>query len=98
MASLQDSNLVPARRKFIADTRAAVFKFLSKHGFSYTPSVSNHFLVEVKQPGENVAAAMRKEKIYIGRTWPSWPTHVRVSIGTPAEMEKFQAAFLKVMA
>jgi histidinol-phosphate aminotransferase len=98
MASLQDSNLVPTRRKIIADTRAQVFKFLDKHGFSYTPSVSNHFLVEVKQPGERVAAAMRKEKIFIGRTWPSWPTHVRVSIGTPEEMEKFQAAFLKVMA
>jgi len=41
---------------------------------------------------------MRKEDNFIGRTWPSWPTYVRVSIGTPQEMEKFQAAFLKVMA
>jgi histidinol-phosphate aminotransferase len=98
IASLQVSDLVPTRRKIIADTRAQVFKFLGKHNFAYTPSVSNHFLVEVKQPGERVAAAMRKEKIFIGRTWPSWPTHVRISVGTPEEMEKFQAAFLKVMA
>ncbi|HEV3146935.1 MAG TPA: aminotransferase class I/II-fold pyridoxal phosphate-dependent enzyme, partial [Gemmataceae bacterium] len=98
MASLQVSDLVPTRRKIIADTRAQVFKFLDQHGFSYTPSVSNHFLVEVKQPGERVATAMRKEKIFIGRTWPSWPTHVRISVGTPEEMEKFQSAFLKVMA
>jgi histidinol-phosphate aminotransferase len=98
IASLQQSDLVPTRRKIVADTRAQVFKFLDQHGFSYTPSVSNHFLVEVKQPGERVAAAMRKEKIFIGRTWPSWPTHVRISIGTPTEMEKFQSAFLKVMA
>jgi histidinol-phosphate/aromatic aminotransferase/cobyric acid decarboxylase-like protein len=41
---------------------------------------------------------MRKEKIYIGRVWPSWPTHVRVTIGTQEEMDKFKAAFLKVMA
>ncbi|HXY37481.1 MAG TPA: pyridoxal phosphate-dependent aminotransferase [Planctomycetaceae bacterium] len=98
IASLQQSDLVPSRRKIVADTRAQVFRFLDKHGFSYTPSVSNHFLVEVKQPGERVAAAMRKEKIFIGRTWPSWPTHVRISVGTPEEMEKFQSAFLKVMA
>jgi histidinol-phosphate aminotransferase len=98
MASLQVSDLVPTRRRIIADTRAQVFKFLDKHGFSYTPSVSNHFLVEVKQPGDRVATAMRKEKIFIGRTWPSWPTHVRISVGTPEEMEKFQSAFLKVMA
>jgi histidinol-phosphate aminotransferase len=98
MASLQDSNLIPTRRKIIADTRAQTFKFLDKHNFSYVPSVSNKFMVDVKQPGERVAAAMRKEKIFVGRTWPSWPTYVRVSIGTPEEMEKFQAAFLKVMS
>jgi histidinol-phosphate aminotransferase len=97
MASLQQPELVPTRRKIIADTRTQVFKFLDKHGFSYVPSVSNHFMVDVKQPGERVAAAMRKEKIFIGRTWPSWPTHCRISIGTPEQMEKFQAAFLKVM-
>ena len=38
------------------------------------------------------------EKVYIGRVWPSWPTHVRVTIGTQDEMDKFKAAFLKVMA
>jgi histidinol-phosphate aminotransferase len=98
VASLQVSDLVPTRRKIIADTRAETFKFLDKHGFSYVPSVSNKFLVDVKQPGERVAAAMRKDKVFIGRTWPSWPTWVRVSIGTPEDMEKFQASFLKVMA
>jgi histidinol-phosphate aminotransferase len=98
IASLQVSDLVPTRRKIIADTRAETFKFLDKHGFSYVPSVSNKFVVDVKQPGERVAAAMRKDKIFIGRTWPSWPTYVRVSIGTPEEMEKFQASFLKVMS
>ncbi|HET6326034.1 MAG TPA: pyridoxal phosphate-dependent aminotransferase [Planctomycetaceae bacterium] len=98
IASLQASDLVPTRRKIVADTRAETFKFLDKHGFSYVPSVSNKFLLDVKQPGERIAAAMRKDKVFIGRTWPSWPTYVRVTIGTPQEMEKFQAAFLKVMA
>jgi histidinol-phosphate aminotransferase len=98
IASLQVPGLVAARRKIIADTRASVFAFLDRHRFSYVPSVSNKFMVDVKQPGERVVLALRKEKIYIGRVWPSWPTHVRVSIGTPAEMEKFEQAFLKVMA
>jgi histidinol-phosphate aminotransferase len=98
IASLQASDLVPTRRKIVADTRAETFKFLDKHGFSYVPSVSNKFLLDVKQPGERIAAAMRKDKVFIGRTWPSWPTYVRVTIGAPQEMEKFQAAFLKVMA
>ncbi len=97
-ASLKSPDLVPTRRKIIADIRGDVFAFLDKHGFDYVPSASNKFMVDVKRPGEEVILAMRREKIYIGRVWPSWPTHVRVTIGTAAEMEKFQRAFLKVMA
>lgn len=97
IASLQVTELVPARCKIIADTRADTFGFLDRHGFSYVPSVSNKFMVDVKRPGESMVLALCQEKIFIGRVWPSWPTHVRVSIGTPEEMEKFQAAFLKVM-
>jgi histidinol-phosphate/aromatic aminotransferase/cobyric acid decarboxylase-like protein len=60
--------------------------------------MSNCFMVDVHRPGMEIIDAMRKEKIYIGRVWPSWPTHVRVTIGTQEEMDKFKAAFLKVMA
>ena len=42
--------------------------------------------------------AMRKEKVYIGRPWPVWPTSVRITVGTNDEMAKFKTAFLKVMA
>jgi histidinol-phosphate/aromatic aminotransferase/cobyric acid decarboxylase-like protein len=55
-------------------------------------------MIEVGRPGTEVQTAMRQEKVYIGRVWPSWPTHVRVTIGTPEEMAKFKTAFLKVMA
>ena len=97
-ASLKVKDLVPKRRKIIADTRNDTFAFLDKHNFHYVPSVSNKFMVDVKRPGREVIEAMRKEKVYIGRVWPSWPTYVRVTIGTPEEMKKFQTAFLKVMA
>jgi histidinol-phosphate/aromatic aminotransferase/cobyric acid decarboxylase-like protein len=97
-ASLKSKTLVPERRKIIGDVRADVLSFLDKHNFKYVPSVSNKFMVDVGRPGGQVIEAMRKEKIYIGRVWPSWPTYVRVSIGTQDEMNKFKAAFLKVMA
>jgi len=97
-ASLESKNLVPERRKKIADVRSDVFAFLDQHKFPYVPSVSNCFMVDVGQPGMNVIMAMRKEKIYIGRVWPSWPHYVRVTVGTADEMARFKAAFLKVMA
>jgi histidinol-phosphate/aromatic aminotransferase/cobyric acid decarboxylase-like protein len=55
-------------------------------------------MVDVRRPGGDVVAALAKENVIIGRTWPVWPNHVRVSIGTQAEMDKFKTAFAKVMA
>jgi histidinol-phosphate/aromatic aminotransferase/cobyric acid decarboxylase-like protein len=97
-ASLKDPNLVPERRKKIGDVRNDVFSFLDKNNFGFVPSVSNCFMVDVKRPGGQIAAAMAKEKVIVGRVWRAWPNHVRVTVGLPEEMDKFKAAFLKVMA
>lgn len=97
-ASLKSPELVPTRRRVIADVRASVFEFLDKHGFDYVPSASNKFMLDVKRPGREIILALRSQKVYIGRVWPSWPTHVRVTIGTAEEMDKFTHALLKVMA
>jgi histidinol-phosphate/aromatic aminotransferase/cobyric acid decarboxylase-like protein len=98
VASLKSKSLIPTRKKIIADVRSDVLGFLDQHKFKYVPSVSNKFMVDVGRPGGQIIEALRKEKIYIGRVWASWPTHVRVSIGTQDEMNKFKSAFLKVMA
>jgi histidinol-phosphate aminotransferase len=98
IASLNARNVVPERRKIIADIRSDVFAWMDKHHFKYVPSVSNKFMVDVKRPGREAQDAMLREKVSIGRVWQSWPTHVRVTVGTREEMEKFKAAFLKVMA
>jgi len=97
-ASLNSKTLVPERRKKMQEVREDVLSWLDKHNFHYVPSVSNKFMVDTKRPGREVINAMAKEKVYIGRTWPCWPTYVRVSVGTREEMEKFKTAFLKVMA
>jgi len=96
--SLKVKDLVAKRRKIIADVREDTFAYLDKHNFKYVPSVSNKFMVDVGRPGEEVAEAMRKHKVYIGRVWKSWPTYVRVSIGTQEEMNKFKTAFSAVMS
>ena len=97
-ASLRQKDLIPERRGKIAAVREDTFGFMEKHNFTYVPSVSNCFMVDVKRPGMEVVLALRKEKIYIGRVWPAWPTYARVTVGTADEMKKFQSAFLKVMA
>ena len=95
--SLKQKNLVPERRKIIKDVREDVFAYMDKNNFKYVPSVSNKFMADTGRPGGEVIEAMRQEKVYIGRVWPSWPNYVRISIGTPEEMAKFKIAYKKVM-
>ncbi len=97
-ASLKQPDLVVTRRKIIADTRASTFVWLDTKGYKYIPSYSNCFMIDTGRPGRQVIAAMRQQDVYIGRTWPIWPTYVRITVGTPHEMEVFQTAFAKVMS
>jgi len=97
-ASLKVKTLVPERRKIIGGVREDVFNFLEKKNFTYVKSVSNCFMIDVKRNPREVIDGMAREKVYIGRTWPVWPTHVRITVGSQEEMNKFKTAFLKVMA
>jgi histidinol-phosphate aminotransferase len=98
IASLKDKDLVPTRRKIIADTRNQTFAWLTAKGYTFIPSVSNCFMIDTGRPGKDVIKAMADRNVMIGRTWPVWPNHVRISVGTPAEMAAFQIAFADVMS
>jgi histidinol-phosphate/aromatic aminotransferase/cobyric acid decarboxylase-like protein len=97
-ASLEAAYVIPERRKSIGGVRENVFGFFEKNNFKYVPSVSNCFMVDVGRPGMQVVQALLKEKVVVGRVWRAWPNHVRVTVGTQAEMDKFKTAFKKVMA
>jgi histidinol-phosphate aminotransferase len=97
IASLKTKGLVEQRRKTIADIREETVEWLDKRGFSVLPSEANMIMVDVRRPGREVFSALLKEKVVIGRSWPSMPHHVRVTIGTREEMAKFRTAFGHVM-
>ena len=96
-ASLLDPELVPTRKKIMAELREENIAFLRSHGYAVTPSVSNCFMLNVKKPGKEVQAALAAKEIYIGRVWPAWLDSVRVTVGTQTEMAAFQKAFVEVM-
>jgi histidinol-phosphate aminotransferase len=98
IASLKNKALVGQRQKTLAEIRKDLFAWLDRKGYAYIPSEANMVLIDSKRPGRETAKAMLDEhKVAIGRSWTSLPTHVRVTIGTAAEMEKFKAAFEHVM-
>ena len=97
ITSLADPALVPERKKINASVRNGTLAWLDRSGYSYTPSVSNFFMLDTRRPAKETIEAMAKRNVFIGRAWPAWPTHVRITVGTKPEMEKFQAAFHEVM-
>ena len=96
-ASLMDADLVPTRKKLIADVRNNTFDWLKQNNYSFIPSESNCFMIDVKRPGSTIRKAMASDGVFIGRSWPSWPTYVRITVGLQSEMDAFKASFKKAM-
>jgi histidinol-phosphate/aromatic aminotransferase/cobyric acid decarboxylase-like protein len=97
LVSLDDATVVPERKRINAAVRDETFAWLDRNGHSYVPSVSNCFMLDTKRPAKEVIDAMAARNVFIGRAWPAWPTHVRITVGTKSEMEKFQLVFQEVM-
>jgi histidinol-phosphate aminotransferase len=96
-ASLKDPELVPQRKRINSVARESVFEWLRSNGYSFIPSQSNCFMLDTRRQGKQVIEAMQQQNVFIGRVWPIMPTYVRITVGTPAEMDHFQTAFHRVM-
>lgn len=97
-ASLKDARLVAERKQINAKIREATLAWLTRNGYSYVASQSNCFMLDTRRPAKEVIAALAAQNVFVGRPWPAWPAHVRITVGTHAEMERFQEAFQRVMS
>jgi histidinol-phosphate aminotransferase len=97
LTSLDDASVVSERKRINAAVRSDTFAWLDSKGYRYVHSVSNCFMLDTKRPAKEIIAAMAARNVFIGRAWPAWPTHVRITVGTKPEMERFQAAYQEVM-
>jgi histidinol-phosphate aminotransferase len=96
-ASLKDKGLVADRRKRVAEIREDLFAWMSKKGYGFIPSEANMVLVDGQRPGKQLTQDLLKYKVAVGRSWPSLPNHIRVTIGTRDEMAAFRSALERVM-
>ena len=95
---LKDPELVPTRKAGNSARRADLLAFFAAHGFAHTPSVSNKLMVDARMPTQQVIDALAARDVFVGRAWPVWPTHVRVTIGSTEDIARFKVAFLEVTA
>jgi histidinol-phosphate aminotransferase len=74
-------------------------KWFADRGYSPTDSQTNFMFINVKRPAREFRDACLKEGVAIGRDFPPYEkTHVRISIGTMAEMQKAVKVFEQVLA
>ncbi|MBI2956512.1 MAG: aminotransferase class I/II-fold pyridoxal phosphate-dependent enzyme [Acidobacteria bacterium] len=98
LASLDDDGWVAQNRERNRSTRAFLSEAMEHRGHACIPSQTNFVCVHVGAPVPPVIEAFRQHGISVGRPFAGLPEHIRVSLGTAEEMEKFVAAFDRVMA
>lgn len=96
--SVAQADLIKARRAEMNAAREKSVSHLKAKGIKVIPgSQANMFMVDWgKKSAKDMQAALLAANVQIGRNWPIWPNVSRVSVGSMAEMEAFNAAVDKV--
>ena len=66
-------------------------------GLAPIPSQANFVMTDLGRPSKQVIEALKQRHVLVGRLFPSMPNHMRVGLGTMAEMKVFLKEFRDVM-
>jgi histidinol-phosphate aminotransferase len=97
LQGLSDTGLVARERQRINDTRRWLCAELDKDGRRYIRSHTNFLMIEAGGDVGPVIAGFRERGILVGRRFAAMPTWLRVSVGTPREMESFLTAWRAIV-
>lgn len=97
VASLKDTERQAWVKKVTLEQREKTARDLNALGFATIPSDTNFFMVHLKRPVQPVIEEFRKRGIQVGRPFPPMTEHLRVSVGTPEDMQRFTATFREIM-
>ena len=96
-ANLEDPDQLANGRRWNSEARAFVVAELEKMGHKQIPSQANFIMFDLKRPVVPVIKALKERNVQVGRLFPAFPNHMRLTIGKKAEMEAFLTAFRQVM-
>jgi histidinol-phosphate aminotransferase len=97
-AALKDTAGQARVRDDIVGLRKKTTTELTSLGYKVIPSETNFFMVDLGRPVMPVIQEFRQRRILVGRPFPPLVQHLRVSVGTEEEMNRFMAAFKQIMA
>jgi histidinol-phosphate aminotransferase len=95
-AALKDTEAAAKIKKMTIDLREKTASDLRAHGYDVIPSQTNFFMVSIGREIQPVIEEFRLKKIQVGRPFPPMTTHMRVSVGTAEEMDRFMKAFKEI--
>jgi histidinol-phosphate aminotransferase len=97
VASLKDTAGQAEVKKNVITLRNKTQRELEAYGYPTIPSQTNFFMVSLEgRTVQPVIQEFRGKGILVGRPFPPMINHLRVSIGTADDMDKFMKAFKEI--
>lgn len=98
VAAIKDTEGQARVKRVNNELRAKTVAAVQKLGYAVIPSETNFFMVHIKRPVVPVIAAFKEKGVLVGRPFAPMTEHLRVSVGTPAEMERFLSSFSQLFS
>jgi len=96
VTALKDTAAQADVKKKTLDLRKKTTGELQAYGYESIPSETNFFMVEIGRDIQPVIQEFAQKKIAVGRPFPPMTKHMRVSVGTADEMDRFMRAFKEI--
>ncbi len=97
LATIGETETVARLTRRMNETRRNLIAELERDGRRVIPSQANFVMFETGRDVSPLIGAFRDRKILVGRKFPSMPTWLRVSVGTPEETVAFLAALREIL-
>lgn len=93
VAGLADTAAQAKVRALNTELRTRTTRELERLGYPVIPSQTNFFMVQIDKDVTQVGAEFKKRGVLVGRPFPPMTRHLRVSVGSAEEMDRFMKAF-----
>ena len=93
----EDDPFVGRVRTMNAEVRDFMYRELGNLRIPYIAAETNFIMIGLGRPAEPMIETLKKRHVLVGRLFPSMPDHMRVTLGTKPEMERFLKEFKQAL-
>jgi histidinol-phosphate aminotransferase len=80
------------------EAKAYTRKFFEGLGYRVEPSETNFIMVDIRRDSKEFKDACLAKDVMVGRQFPQFKQHTRISIGSMEEMERATRVFRAILA